>query len=105
MEAVLLFVAGGVWRRWFGGWGGYCPRAAKLAVAALALGGYFLYQTGDSAASAALGAAWAAMWVSGHGSYMDMGRGKPDNEFLAPLLRWLKDGTEIYDIVGMVSAW
>lgn len=68
----LMAAAGGIWRRWFGGWLSHTPRYIKLGVAAVLSAGavkLWEYPVDDQHKLVALIALWlglVALWVMGH---------------------------------------
>ena len=70
VAGVIVFVAfaaifGGLWRRWFGGWGPQAPRAFKFAIWVIFIC-TFAYPSWHLAASALL---LSIIWAPSHGEY------------------------------------
>lgn len=90
---IALAIIGGLLNRWRGGWllgPGATGRRMILAAATTAWVLALLQSGANTEAALFASCFWGLSylgWVPGWGSYMDMGRsGKPDNEFLRPLL-------------------
>lgn len=108
MMTALFIVLGALWRRWFGGWFS-SPRALCVACG-FPLAGAAAYFGGQPV--------WAVVFCAlviaggmtiGHGSYMNPYDGHPDDEILAPVLRWIfpdhMHGGVAYKIAGMAMRY
>jgi hypothetical protein len=106
--AILMATAGGLWRRWMGGWGLQASRAMHVAAGLLLAISAAIAGGGEPWHQAAAGALQLAMFLPAHGSYMIMGENRVagDGSFLQPLMLWIfcadRDGDLVYNFTGMV---